>query len=388
MKISVIIPAAGNSSRMGSDSNKVLLPLAGKTVLDWSLAVFQHEAAVEEIILASRLCDISRVKEIAAAYSKVKAVVPGGESRSASVTSAMNEVSGNCSHIAVHDGARPLLTALDLKRLILAAKNSSCGAILAAPVTDSIRIKGSGDILAGIANRDDMLAAQTPQLFPADILKRAYAQGDIAAATDESQLVAALGLSVAYVFAREANFKMTVAEDMIAAAAILEHRQGISGRRIHYGLGWDSHRQVTGRPLVLGGVKIPYDKGLLAHSDGDVLLHAVIDAMLGAASLPDIGRQFPDTDPYYKDISSMLLLKKTACLIQKDGWAINNIDADIIAESPRLAPYIDQIRASIAAGLDLPPDRVCVKAKTAEGMGLIGSGEAMAALAIVSLNRE
>ena len=373
---------------MGAGQNKILLPLAGRPVLCWSLAVFENEPAVKEVIIAARKEEFPLIRQLTAAYPKARKLVEGGATRGESVLNALMAADASCAYVAVHDAARPLLSAADLRRLIDAASPDG-GVILAEQVTDSIRIKGEDGLISGVADRDRLLRAQTPQLFPAALLKEAYAASAAPfAATDEAQLVAELGRPVRYQLAGEANFKLTVAEDMPAAEAILRQRYDLPLPQMRYGLGWDSHRLANGLRLVLGGVEIPHDKGFVAHSDGDVLLHAVIDAMLGAASLPDIGRQFPDTDPAYKDISSLILLERTADMVRQAGWKLNNIDADIIAESPRLAPYIDSIRASIAGALGLPADKVSVKAKTAEKMGLIGSGEAMAAWAIVSVTKK
>ena len=389
MDISVIIPAAGQASRMGLGCNKVLMPLAGRPVLSWSLSVFENEPAVKEVIIAARPGELADICALSKIFTKVSRVVEGGCSRALSVKNALAAVSEDTDAIAVHDGARPLLTDADLRLLIAEAEaHPEAGVILAAPVTDSIRLKGGEGLIGGIADREQLVAAQTPQLFPAAVFRRAFAAEEASSATDEAQLAAALGYPVRYVFARDANFKLTCADDMTAAEAILRRRHGTAGEELRYGLGWDRHRLASGRRLVLGGVEIPFDRGFVAHSDGDVLLHAVIDAMLGAASLPDIGRQFPDTDPAYKDISSLTLLERTAKMVRQAGWLLNNIDAVVIAEQPRLAPYIDRIRESIAAVLGMTADAVSVKAKTAEKLGDIGSGAAMAAWALVSVTRK
>lgn len=397
MNLSVIIAAAGSASRMGLQRNKALLPLLGQPVLSWSLELFSATAEVEEIIIAARKEELEQIRAIAAAYPKVKAIVSGGATRALSVRQALAQTSALSSHIAVHDAARPLLSPGDWRALMEAAQQGSAGVILAAPLRDSIRSRCK-EMIAEALDRDQLLSAQTPQLFPAPLLRQAFTAADerLAAATDEAELVRAQGGEVRFVLAQQANFKLTVAEDLPAAAAVLRQRleqqlfPAVSAppdERLRYGLGWDIHRLEPGRRLVLGGIEIEHPLGLLGHSDADVLLHAVIDALLGAAALGDIGRRFPDTDPQYQDISSLLLLHNTVKLLQEQGWRIVNLDANIIAEQPRLAPHIEAIRSRIAQACGLPAEAVSVKAKTAERLGAVGSGQAIAAQAIAALRR-
>lgn len=151
------------------------------------------------------------------------------------------------------------------------------------------------------------------------------------------------------------------------------------------GMGYDVHRLVEGRELIMGGVNIPYEKGLLGHSDADVLLHAIMDALLGAAALGDIGKHFPDSDPAYKGISSILLLEKVGELLTGEGYFVGNIDATIIAQAPKMRPYIDQMRENIAKALDVDVSCINVKATTEEGLGFTGTGEGISAQAICML---
>ena len=151
------------------------------------------------------------------------------------------------------------------------------------------------------------------------------------------------------------------------------------------GIGWDSHRLVAGRPLILGGVALEYDLGLAGHSDADVLTHAIIDALLGAAAMGDIGQHFPDTDERYRDADSMLLLRTVVATLAERGLAVTHVDATVVMERPKLAPYRDAIRAALADGLGVAPHHVNIKASTGEGMGFVGRGEGVAALAVATL---
>jgi 2-C-methyl-D-erythritol 4-phosphate cytidylyltransferase / 2-C-methyl-D-erythritol 2,4-cyclodiphosphate synthase len=412
IKVSVIIAAAGCSKRMGGGLNKVLQPLGGKPVLAWSLALFEQSGAVAEIIVAGHESELPQLGALTAAYSKVKAVVAGGESRAASVSRALAQVSAAATHIAVHDAARPLLAVNDWQALLEAAADAPGGVILAEPPRDSVKT-ASGGYLRQALDRSGLLLAQTPQLFPADLLRAAYNTNpeQVAGATDEAELVAGLGAQIRYVLALQPNFKLTHAADLGLAELELRRRGALTSPDIfpaafpalptlayqnksptntgselaaglRVGLGWDIHCLAAGRPLILGGVRIPHSLGLLGHSDADVLLHALIDALLGAAAQGDIGSHFPDNEPQYAGVNSLQLLRQTRELLADEGWQIVNIDATVIAELPRLTPYREQIRQSIAGALDLPLDAVSLKAKTAEGLGEIGQNQAIAAHAL------
>ena len=263
--------------------------------------------------------------------------------------------------------------------------------MLAAPMVDSVKQVAGDEIVSGL-DRDALAAAQTPQLFRADLLREAYAEAEKSglSATDDIELVQRLGVPARAVWARHENFKLTYAADLDRAEIVLARRNGVWPDLpvdLRAGQGWDSHRLVADRPLILGGVDIPFDRGLLGHSDADVLTHAVIDALLGAAALPDIGRQFPDTDPAYAGVSSLLLLERCRELLLQAGFRPRQIDATVVAERPKLAPYIDEMRLNLSRCLGLDISAVAVKAKTAEGLDSVGRGEAMQARALALLER-
>ena len=478
MKLAVIIAAAGCSARWGGGVSKVLLPLLGRPALSYSLDIFAASPQVERLVVAARPTDMAEIRHICLPYVEKGAridICPGGGCRGASVAAALQALAqeGQLSHIAVHDGARPLLHAGDWQALLAAAQAGAAALVLAAPPVDSIKQVREGRISRALP-RQELAAAQTPQLFRAELLRQAYhgLDPEQSPATDDAELVQALGCPVKIVWAERPNFKLTFRADLAAAEAELSRRQagadaaaaaadgGAHGSRLsprplsggphphqhqpagvgfnpraqglgaeppvtgarqaetetlagaadrslddarlalreslaaletvvlpgfRLGQGWDSHALVPGRELVLGGVLIPHPWGLLGHSDADVLVHAIIDALLGGAGLPDIGRQFPDSDPAYAGISSLLLLERTAGLLQQAGWETVNLDATVIAQQPRLAPYIEGMRANIAQALGLSPDLINVKAKTAEGLDSVGQGLALQALAAVLL---
>jgi 2-C-methyl-D-erythritol 4-phosphate cytidylyltransferase/2-C-methyl-D-erythritol 2,4-cyclodiphosphate synthase len=290
--------------------------------------------------------------------------------------------------VVVHDGARPFVGAALISRIIAAAAEH--GAALAAlPSRDTVKratTTAGRAVVAETLPRDTIFLAQTPQAFRRHVLHAALASDATGLdATDESQLVERTGHAVRIVEGEPSNIKITRPEDLSAAETYARH--GAPARTGRAGLGYDLHRLVDGRPLILGGVTIPFEKGLQGHSDADVLCHAITDAILGAACAGDIGRHFPDSDPRWKGVSSLDLLKRAAGIIEADGLEVGNVDASLVAERPKLAPYIETMRAKIADVLGVSIDRVSIKAKTNEGVDAIGRGEAMAAHAVALLRK-
>lgn len=364
--LSVILPAAGKSSRM-QGIDKLTAMVGGKPVLSFCLQIFEDSPLCDEIILVA---DNKELQEIAAKYAptKLKAVAAGGATRTESVLNGLKAASGD--FICIHDAARPNLTQ-ELFEKTAEAAFAEGAAIAAIPVADTLKKCADGKI-AGTVDRANLFAAQTPQIFRRNWLEKAYEFADDTA-TDDAELLQRAGYEVFVVQSDPQNFKLTRREDI----AMLQEMK----KEFRTGSGFDAHRLTENRRLILGGVEIPFDKGLLGHSDADVLLHAICDALLGAAALGDIGKHFPDSDAAFKDISSLLLLEKVAALLKGKGYAISNIDATIIAEKPKLAPYIPQMCENIAAACEIATERVSVKATTTEGMGFCGMGEGIAAQA-------
>ena len=350
-------------------------------MLALTLGVFQECVEVDDIVLVVQARQTSRAETLIRerGYSKVTAVVPGGEHRQDSVRSGLSAIPSASDIVVIHDGARPLITEPIISASIEAARMDGA-AIAAVPVIDTIKSSEDGRFIAGTLDREKLHAVQTPQTFAREVIlaayDRAYAEGYIG--TDDASLVERMGKPVRIVAGSYENIKVTTPADVGHAEAILARRSSESGARsaelavARIGHGYDVHRFARGRRLVLGGVEFPGEEGLLGHSDADVLLHAVTDAVLGAIGAGDIGRHFPDTDPQFKDVSSVLLLERVAKIAEECGWRIANIDTTLIAERPRISGHADEMRSNIARALSIPPGCVSVKGKTAEGLGPIG----------------
>jgi 2-C-methyl-D-erythritol 4-phosphate cytidylyltransferase / 2-C-methyl-D-erythritol 2,4-cyclodiphosphate synthase len=391
MKKLAIIPAGGSGKRLEADMAKQYLLLAGIPVLVHALQVFQQSAVIDEIILVVPGKDINYVRnEIIKKYclTKITQVVAGGMERQDSVQNALAAVDGNCDIVMIHDGVRPFVTEEMIGDVVAAIKDHQAVS-LGVKAKDTIKEAEDNDLVLKTIPRQNLWLTQTPQAFRLDILKRAYdvAGRDNYYGTDDASLVERLGIKVKMVRGSYNNIKITTAEDLIMAEALLKKRlekQVV----LRSGFGYDSHRLVPGRKLILGGVTIPFDKGLQGHSDADVLLHAVCDALLGATAGGDIGRHFPDTDPAFEGVSSMLLLEHVGKMISAKGFSINNIDATIILEKPKLSPFADKIIANMAGILKLAPSCINNKAKTNEGMGFVGRNEGIAVFATAAVAEE
>jgi len=287
----------------------------------------------------------------------------------------------------VHDGARPLVSGGTIDDVVAACSEHGAAAA-GVPVKDTIKVV-SGKFIAGTPDRTSLVSIQTPQGFRKDLLDRAFqkAYEDDFYGTDETVLLERIDEKVYIVMGEYSNIKITTPEDIAICGALLGiHPEGDAGGKImRVGTGYDVHAFAEHRKLILGGVEIPFEKGLLGHSDADVLLHAIMDALLGACALADIGRYFPDTDENYRGISSLVLLEKVGDLIGSEGYEICNIDATVIAERPKIAPYIHQMIKHIAEVLKISEDKVNIKGTTTEGLGFCGRGEGIAAQAVVAV---
>lgn len=372
MSVWAILLSGGSGTRMGSAVNKTLLPLAGECALCRSLRTLKRHC--DGVVLVLRPCDEEAARQaISGSGLAVQRIVHGGEDRQASVGNGLKALPEDCDTVLVHDGARPLLDDATVEAVIESVRAHGSG-IASTPVTDTIKQVGPDGVVVATPDRASLRAVQTPQGFSRELLERAHRQIR-ERYTDDAALVAALGVPVYLCAGSPRNIKLTTPEDRSMAEYYLQGMPRV-------GHGYDAHRLVEGRRLILGGVDIPYEKGLLGHSDADVLVHAVIDALLGAAALGDIGQHFPDSDPRYKGISSILLLKESAELLRKAGFLIQNVDATLIAQRPKLAAHIPGMRQNIAEALGLAVDRVSVKATTTEGMGFEGAGEGISAHAV------
>ena len=387
MEVGAVIVAAGRGSRMGADVNKVFLPLCGKSVLAWSVQAFmdfgvRHIAVVlapgEERPAREALKPLKGEAQVTFAN--------GGAQRTQSVCAGLRALGERIDYVLIHDGARPLVTGEVIGAALDSAREKGSG-IAALPVKDTIKLTdGEGRILS-TPERDNLYAVQTPQAFRFETIMQAHAAAARAGnnATDDAALLEEMGQMVYLSKGDEENIKLTTPQDMALARQILRRRQGAAHAGPRIGTGFDVHALVQGRALILGGVNIPYEKGLLGHSDADVLTHAVMDALLGAAALGDIGQLFPDNDPAYAGADSIALLKQVAARVQEAGYAIGNVDATIVAQAPKCAPHIGRMRENLAQAMGVASGQVGLKATTTERMGFEGRGEGISAQAAAIL---
>lgn len=372
-----IVLAGGSGSRMGAGCNKVFLSLGGVPAIVRSVrAVGAH---AEGTVVVCRACDIPEMRQLLKEAGLDAVIVPGGETRQDSVWQGLCALPDGCTRVLIHDGARCMVD--DETILRCKASVDECGTGVAAiPVVDTIKIVDEQEYALSTPAREALRAVQTPQAFRVDLIREAHLQARKSGfiGTDDASLVEAMGHSVRMTLGARTNLKLTTPEDMKMANAFLP--QDFPALRI--GQGYDVHRLVEGRPLILCGVEVPHTLGLLGHSDADVALHALMDAMLGACALGDIGRHFPDTDERYRGISSMTLLEHVVALLASRGARVTNCDVTIVAQKPRLLPHISQMRANVAQALNLPVERVNVKATTTERLAFEGREEGISAQAV------
>ena len=383
MHVSAIIAAGGSGSRVGGGAPKQFLRLAdGRTILERSVAAFSSHERVAEIVLA---LPPETEHDVADDASNARLrTVRGGARRQDSVANAFDAISASADIVLVHDAARPFVSAEVISRAIAAAAEYGA-AIVALPVSDTVKqvtMEGGSRVIAGTIPRESIYLAQTPQAFRREVLAAAVAVGRGGAhATDEAALAELAGYAVHIVEGDTDNVKITTAADLERA-----RQRETPAAIMRVGTGYDLHRLVEGRRLILGGVEIPSDRGALGHSDADVACHAATDAILGAASLGDIGSHFPDSDPRWKGASSLDLLRQSASLVRSAGYEIANVDVVVVLERPKIASHTEAIRSGLAEALGIATERVSVKGKTNEGVDAVGRGEAIAAHAVACLN--
>jgi 2-C-methyl-D-erythritol 4-phosphate cytidylyltransferase/2-C-methyl-D-erythritol 2,4-cyclodiphosphate synthase len=376
-----LVPSAGIGARAGAQGPKQYVEVGGRSVVAHTLAALARVPRIVNTLVVLAADDLDF--EAAAPDFAGWAEQCGGATRAASVAAGLAALSRrgvrDDDWVLVHDAARCLVQPAAIDRLIDACLPDPIGGLLALPIADTLKSATADQRVASTIDRQAKWAAQTPQMFRLGLLREALARaGD--AVTDESSAIEALGHRPRLVPGDAGNFKLTYPEDFARAEQALAIK-GTAMTTLRMGEGWDIHALVSGRPLILGGVTIPNDKGLAGHSDADALAHAITDALLGAAALGDIGRHFPDTDAQFEGADSMVLLAEAARRVRAAGFEIGNIDSTIVAQAPKLAPHIPAMRARLAQVLGLAPDQVNVKAKTAERMGPVGEGRAIEARA-------
>lgn len=366
----VILACGGKSLRMGE--NKLLIDCGGIPLIKRTCLSFRGIEEIKRLIIAVPEGDIPFYDELMSDIGISYLLVAGGKTRQESIHNAVLMAKEDI--IIIHDGARPFLSReLILRSLEDAYRYGS--SVACVPAKDTIRYCDSESSYC--PKRENLYTVQTPQSFSRRLYL--YAAGMVEESfTDDAQLLDSIGIKPHLTKGEYSNIKITTPEDLM-------YLKNYSQEELRVGHGYDVHRLVKGRELILGGVKIPYEKGLLGHSDADVLLHALMDALLGAAALGDIGKHFPDSDPSYSGISSMTLLEKVYDLLALAGYKPSNADITVIAQEPKLAGYIQKMRDNISLALGLDRDRISVKATTEEGLGFTGNKEGIAAHAVVTI---
>lgn len=379
-----LICAAGVGSRMGLGFPKQYLRIAGVPIVVHTARALASVSRMSDIVIVVSPTD-PYIDDITPLLpSQCRVIKCGGDTRAESVRNGLLRSGfGPTDWVLVHDAARPCVKASEVAHLIdsVTQDMSVAGGILAMPAVDTLKRVDEARRIVETVDRKTVWRAATPQMFRVRNLSLALS-GDLSGVTDEASAMERLGLTVKIVPCRTSNIKVTEPSDASLAKYLLGEESMLG---IRVGQGYDSHRLVEGRPLIIGGVTIPYEKGLDGHSDADVLLHAITDAVLGAAALGDIGQHFPPTEERWKGADSRELLKAVVALAREHGWEIVNCDATVVAERPKLAPYNAAIRESVAQTLGITIDRVNIKAKTNEKLDDVGAQLGMMAHAVVLL---
>jgi len=381
-----IVPAAGMGTRMKMEKNKLLLSLRGKPILLWTLKALE-DCKLDHLILSVRAEELEEIEGLLEKenYSFSHQLVIGGKERQDSILNGLKELPESCEMVVVHDGARPFLDSGTYERVLQEARQVGA-AVAAVPVKDTVKRADENNAVAETYDRSKLWLIQTPQIFSKETIKKAYTFAEQVGyrGTDDASVVEKFGKKVSLIMGNYQNLKITTPEDLLLGEVLLKSEKDI---KMRVGKGFDVHRLVEGRPCILGGVKIAHTKGLLGHSDADVLSHAISDALLGAAGLGDIGQHFPDTDAAYEGADSIELLKKVVVLIQESGWEIENIDATIMAERPKILPHRMEICMNLAKAMKIGISQVNIKATTTERLGFVGREEGIASEAIALLCR-
>lgn len=370
---SVVIVAGGSGTRMGRP--KQMLPLGGKPVLVRTVEAFKNAPSVRQIVVVTP----AENRAVLNAYFSDLIYADAGSTRLESVKNGFALTDPSAQTVAVHDGARPLVNPQHIEACLVEAATYGA-AVLAVPVKDTIKICKDGAVEKTL-DRSVLRAAQTPQCYRREVLAEALAKfGAEKDATDESQLVEKTGVKVRVVMSDYKNNKITTPEDLTFAEALVSENV-----QYRTGFGFDLHRLEAGRKLYLGGTEIPHTKGCLGHSDGDLVLHALCDAVLGALCAGEIGILFPPTDESIKGISSVTIAKKVLEIVRAHKAEIVHIDATVITQEPKIKPHYDAVRKSLSAVFEMPVENISFKSKSHEHVGEIGRGEAAMCHAVATV---
>jgi len=390
---------AGNTSAGAGKLPKQYASLLGRSVLEWSLRSLLGEPRIESIVVVLGAGDTHWPQLRATVDDSRVLTTIGGASRQESVMNGLRHLDGRAAPddwILVHDAARPCVTPGDVRALIDALQEGGCGAVLGSPIVDTVKRERDG-VVSETVDRQGLWRALTPQVFGfaqlKDALERVLRSG--VTVTDEAQAMERLGFRPRLVQGSAFNIKVTRAEDLAVAAGILKNAEAGEmpskspdkmPSKMRIGQGFDVHAFGDGEHVMLGGVRIAYHRGVVAHSDGDVVIHALCDAVLGALGEGDIGQHFPDSDPRYRGADSRVFLREVASRMRSAGLQLVNADVTVLAEAPRIAAHRSAMAANLAADLGTSSRCINVKATTTERLGFIGRGEGLAALAAVLLD--
>lgn len=370
MKTSLILACAGKGTRTGFEQNKLLINQNGKTILEHTLSAFIESKLIDQIIIATSKDDYESIKQI---VPNDIILILGGETRTQSIKNALDYVNGDI--VLIHDGARPFVSTNMIKDCIDTTKKFG-SAIPIVQSRDTVA-KIDSQFITEYIGKESLGNVQTPQGFTTALIKEAYENVGDRTFNDDGEIYLNYTGKLAYYNGETKNVKLTFKEDF-CLEQLPQYR---------FGTGFDCHKLVKDRKLILGGVNIPHDKGLLGHSDADVLLHAIMDAILSALSLRDIGYHFSDKDPTYKDANSMHLLEKVLEMIKEKGYKVQSISATIMAEKPKLLSFIPDITNNLAQALNLTPNMIGIGATTLEGLGFVGREEGICSHATATLEK-
>lgn len=372
MRVAAIIVAAGRGTRAGGELPKQWQPLAGRRVIDWTVAAFEAVERIDTILLVLHPDDLARF----APRDRIE-VTTGGATRAQSVRNGLEALDGRgIETVLIHDVARACTESAYITYVLYSLKGQAAAPAL--PVTDALW-RGCNAQVTGTEDRAGLYRAQTPQAFDFNAILAAHRafEGD---AADDVEVARAAGIAVTILPGNERNLKITTSEDFTRAEKILKDQMDI-----RTGSGYDVHRFGPGDHMTLCGVKIPHDRGLQGHSDADVGMHALTDALYGALAMGDIGQHFPPSDPQWKGAASDIFLRHSVQLVAEKGYNISNLDVTIICEYPKIGPHADAMRTALSNVMELDRTRISVKATTSEKLGFTGRGEGIAAMATATL---
>ena len=386
-KTSAIILAGGIGSRMQTDKTKQFINILGKTVIERTVSAFEQSDKIDEIVIVAREEELDDIKALFTGDTNEKPMTfaLGGKCRAESAMNGFEAADHDGGFVVIHDAARCLITAEMIDKVV--EKAHKCGAASAVcGVSDTVKTVDSDGKITSTIPRDIVFRAQTPQAFSREVYRRALSEcADLSIITDDNMLVEGIDIDIYAVDLGPSNIKITTKEDLTLAKNILIERGKMEVCGFRIGHGYDVHRLVEGRKLIIGGVDIPYEKGLLGHSDADVLLHAIMDSLLGAAALGDIGKHFPDTSEEFRGASSIYLLTQVATMLRAEGFSVVNIDATVVLQKPKIAPYVEKMVSNIAFALGISEKCVNVKATTEEGLGFTGREEGACAHSVAMI---